>query len=787
MEENEKKSLPQLKSVIAREVVEDKEKASEKVTKKVNEKTTEKIQLNSDDVKPQISINKKELKENVDAVSEKKIAETVTETKAQNTPAEPAKDKVKAESVKAESVKAESVKTESVKAESPESDAPETEAAKAETPVIESPKTVYPVENATDKTVSATENDSEEDDDDVVFAGGEFETITPGTGNVKEPETFKNNSTSDSDDSDDEGETDIVFAAAEKKKSKKAIPVQKEEKRFPVVPVVASVCALLCVGAVGAFIALNPFNNAVETVAETSSKASKAESSAQISVKSEAPTENTELDVIADEPLELNEVDTTNILFGKNVTVEGIDLSGLTLAEAYDAMQDKLSDLYESISISVACDGKTLTLTENDFVFDSDLSYVLVQAYHYSRGELSSTDFQTEMIGDVTDFKVSTAINSDSVDAAIKKAAEYFDVQPVNARVTKFDPEAAEKFTYADGSNGFLLDHEELENKIKNILDQGEKTGSFSIQTVETPYEVSLDEIKANTKLIASHATYCNNSAASVSNMQLAIRAASGTVIEPGKTFSFNEMTGDTTNGNMHYYDNGTEGSYVPSTAYSHGEVVQDYGGGICQASTTIYLCALKAGMEIQERHAHMYASSYADYGLDATVDYGNLDMRFTNGFEFPVYIATYVYDGQIMVEMYGPLSTEYDEVVPVGWVTYADSNTFSAKGAQVFFKDGKEVKRSILPAGTYDYHFESYYSVVDYIPGDIENGPSVSPNNYVPTVYSPNGCGSSAPIAYGTASEVLSKASSGISAEEKKQENNAVVITNGSSTQAEE
>ncbi len=736
MEENEKKIVPQLKSVIAREVVEEKEIVKEKI----NEKENETLKLNSEEVIPQISINNTVPEKTVDNVTAS--AATVTE---------------------------------------PELKTPETSFSE----VNEAAKKESPITANADVQVSPVEDVSEEDD--IVFAGTDFGVAAPDTGSVKEPETFKNNSTSNPDNDDDEGGTDIIFAAAETKKNKKEIPKYKGEKKLPVAAITASICALVCVGAVGAFLAINNSNNAVETVAETSTAASKAESSVQSSAESEAPKENTELDVIADEPLELNEVDTTNILFGKNVTVEGIDLSGLTLAEAHDAMQDKLPELYEKISISVACDGKTLTLTENDFVFDSDLSYVLVQAYHYSRGELSSTDFETERVGDVTDFKVSTAINSDSVDAAIKKAAEYFDVQPVNARVTSFDPDAAEKFTYADGSNGFLLDHEELENKIKNILDQEEKTGSFSIETVETPYEVTLDEIKANTKLIASHATYCNNSAASISNMQLAIRAASGTVIEPGKTFSFNEMTGDTTNGNMHYYDNGTEGSYVPSTAYSHGEVVQDYGGGICQASTTIFLCALKAGMQVEERHAHMYASSYADYGLDATVDYGNLDMRFTNAFEFPVYIATYVYDGQIMVEMYGPLSTEYDEVVPVGWVTYADSNTFSARGAQVFFKDGKEVRREILPAGTYDYHFESYGSVVGYIPGDIENGPSVSPNNYVPTVYSPNGCGSSAPIAYGTAAEVLSKASTGIAADESKKNDNAVVVTNGTSSKPEE
>ena len=50
--------------------------------------------------------------------------------------------------------------------------------------------------------------------------------------------------------------------------------------------------------------------------------------------------------------------------------------------------------------------------------------------------------------------------------------------------------------------------------------------------------------------------------------------------------------------------------------------IVQMYGGGICQGSSTLYIAALKAGMEIVERWCHAMPSSYCPIGLDATVDY---------------------------------------------------------------------------------------------------------------------------------------------------------------------
>ena len=170
--------------------------------------------------------------------------------------------------------------------------------------------------------------------------------------------------------------------------------------------------------------------------------------------------------------------------------------------------------------------------------------------------------------------------------------------------------------------------------------------------------------------------------------------------------------------------------------------------------------------MEPVERWAHAYPSVYADRGLDATVDYGNLDMKFKNTKDYPIYIATYVYDydydglNELLVEMYGPLSTEYDEIIPVGWVSSAGYDGYYAKGAKVYFKNGKEIKRVYTPGGSYDYKYDTYSSALARIPADPDFGPTdVKPTMKPPAVFSPNGCGSNAPVEYGKAAEYLEKA----------------------------
>ncbi len=587
---------------------------------------------------------------------------------------------------------------------------------------------------------------SEENNNEVSFSFG-------GIGKTEETDNEIKNEEDTSEEINDEDEG-VVFAEAEKPMTPHRIAQQRfapAKKKFPKVPVIAGALAIVCVAAIGVAVALTNGSGAEVATSDDGS---------QVSEESKTAGTSDEEDVISAQPVireesaEIKTINTSTITFGKNISVSGVDLSGKTLSEAYDAMQDRIQELRDEINITIQCDSNSITLTQEDFKFDTDLANVLIQAYHYSRGELDEPTIDIKTENGVTDFTVTSVINKNSVTSAVKKVAEKFDVQPVDAHVKSFNPEKKEKFTYADGSDGYLISQKVVNEEITSILEQSDKTGAFTVKAVRTPYKVTLDQVKANTKLIASHCTTANNVWASVQNMELAIKTCNGYVLKAGDTFSFNEMTGDTTNGDL---------GYVPSTAIVEGRYEQQYGGGICQASTTIYNAAMKAGMEAIERYAHAYPSSYADRGLDATVDYGNLDMKFKNNYDYPVYIATYVYDyngdgmDELCVEFYGPVSTEFDEIVVVGWVDSIYSSGYTAKGAQVYFKNGKEVKREYLPSGSYDFHYDSYDSVEALMPSDPEYGPKdVQPTNQTPTIYSPNGCGSSAPIPYGTAEQYL-------------------------------
>ena len=86
------------------------------------------------------------------------------------------------------------------------------------------------------------------------------------------------------------------------------------------------------------------------------------------------------------------------------------------------------------------------------------------------------------------------------------------------------------------------------------------------------------------------------------------------------------------------------ERGYLPAPVYAGGASVDGVGGGICQPSSTIYYALLHSTLEVVERRNHMYAVGYVPDGMDATVFHGSTDFRFRNNTDYPVRIVTESY-----------------------------------------------------------------------------------------------------------------------------------------------
>ncbi len=84
---------------------------------------------------------------------------------------------------------------------------------------------------------------------------------------------------------------------------------------------------------------------------------------------------------------------------------------------------------------------------------------------------------------------------------------------------------------------------------------------------------------------------------------------------------------------------------YLAAPVYSGDASVDEVGGGICQTSSTIYYAVLHTNLKIVERRAHRFNTGYVPEGMDATVYYGQTDFRFENSTDYPIKIVTSSYD----------------------------------------------------------------------------------------------------------------------------------------------
>ena len=123
------------------------------------------------------------------------------------------------------------------------------------------------------------------------------------------------------------------------------------------------------------------------------------------------------------------------------------------------------------------------------------------------------------------------------------------------------------------------------------------------------------------TGLVASYQTFYGGEPNRIHNVQLVSHLVDNHVIAPGATFSFNQTTGART----------AEKGFREAPVIINGELQTGLGGGVCQVSTTVFNAAYEAGLPIVSRTNHALYISHYPQGRDATVNYPDTDLKFTN------------------------------------------------------------------------------------------------------------------------------------------------------------
>ena len=319
--------------------------------------------------------------------------------------------------------------------------------------------------------------------------------------------------------------------------------------------------------------------------------------------------------------------------FYAGTTVEGVDVSDMTLQEALDYWNTQIEPGYREVA-AVLNEGAQVTAAQMGY--SSDYDSVLASAWNAGRqGSLVERYNRIALhMESPSSYTVSRSMYSDeAVRSFASRLAEQIDAEAQDARLLTFDF-GTQTFQFQQEQAGRVLNQEALVASVERALESG--GGQIAMEVAAVQPQVTLENVSAQYGMISSAVTNASSSSSNrLSNIMLAISLINGTCLEPGETFSFNQTVGERT----------TARGFKTAPAYSSGEVTQEVGGGICQVSTTLFNAAVKANLTINERNAHSLTVSYVDVGKDAAVDWGNKDLKFTNSTDESVYICCYLSD----------------------------------------------------------------------------------------------------------------------------------------------
>jgi vancomycin resistance protein YoaR len=234
----------------------------------------------------------------------------------------------------------------------------------------------------------------------------------------------------------------------------------------------------------------------------------------------------------------------------------------------------------------------------------------------------------------------------------LKTVAQSIDVGPQDAMLSVVNGKVAISQASRDGAT---VDIDASASKIASAI-LSRIVNKSSTVSKDITIEVKITKPSVTSETLASlglndmigtgTTSFTGSPSNRVTNITVGARLLNGSLIKPGEQFSTLAHLGtiDASSG------------YLPELVIKENRTVPEYGGGLCQVSTTLFRAALNAGLQIDERQNHKYRVSYYEppVGMDATIYDPAPDFKFTNDTPGYILVQSKVAGTKITFEFYG-------------------------------------------------------------------------------------------------------------------------------------
>jgi vancomycin resistance protein YoaR len=354
----------------------------------------------------------------------------------------------------------------------------------------------------------------------------------------------------------------------------------------------------------------------------------------------------------------------------QGVEVGDVALGGMTPQEAQQTLEERTGGLKE-IELTGPED---FTLSSDELGVNFDAQRTADQAYGVGReGSILKRIYdRTEATWGTVRLPFVVDYEQERLRDGLSGVVSALTVEPIEAG---FKVDGSE-VSVTESRTGQKVDEEKLLSDMEAGLSEGRSEYEVPVETEEPELTTEEAEGLKPTTLLGKYRTdyreTSDKSRERVENLEIGSSGIDGMLLAPGDVFSAIETLSPL--------------NYNKTKIILEGKEDKADGGGLCQVSSTLYMAANYAGLEIEERHPHYAQLPYIRPGLDATVWFGvaggqPLDMKFKNDTEGYLLLREYVSDdGYIYAEVWGRPTGEEVEMTSepeyVGpdyskWTTY--------------------------------------------------------------------------------------------------------------------
>ena len=337
-----------------------------------------------------------------------------------------------------------------------------------------------------------------------------------------------------------------------------------------------------------------------------------------------------------------------------NVYIGEVAVGGMTEAEAQQAVNGYVQDI-QNTKFTLSVNEKSMTATAKQLGVDWENTNVVEEAAMIGKSGSLIARYKDKKDLEHEPKKLEITFGTD--EAKIKKF--------LSANKKKLNQEAEDgglirengSFTITGGKEGIAVNVAESAKTIASyIMEEWDtKEASIALNADVVQPRGSKEQLSKVKDVLGTFSTdYSSSSSGRAMNVSTGCGKINGTLLYPGDEFSVYQAVSP--------FD--AEHGYALAGSYENGTVVETYGGGICQVSTTLYNAIIRAELEVTERYAHSMIVNYVKPSMDAAIAGTIKDLKFKNNTEAPVYIEGTAGGGVITFTVYGEETRRADREV---------------------------------------------------------------------------------------------------------------------------